>query len=847
MVEVVPPDGWEWPDATSAALLDEVSADCPPMAEQPTGDTAAATEGAGEAGVSDIGEDRETVDQEVAVPHRTLFWSVMAAAMFVVIVGLAWTLLPSGTPRAPLDDVPPVNGAPLAADVVAQPDIDQLAPKAVEPMQDVPTDPWERFLYDQATVSSLWAAEPFQMLVDVWSHRAVAQLNRAEIERIVYATRMQQLTGALSQYAAANDETFPAGAAGSTLLSVDTRLSWIASILPELGQPAWHDQLRFSRAWNAEGNRDVAARTLAAVVNPGVTGMFTADGAAVTHFVGLAGWGEDAAQLDPADPLAGVFSYNQPRTAAQIRDGLSQTIAIMSVAERLGPWARGGAATVRPLTSEPYINGPDGFGGGSGSRGGKDRNDGMLVGMADGSVRFFAAGTDPRILERLATIAGGPAPAAAAAGVPLAEWLPRDEAAVDDPHGGVAADEQSLSEAESAEWLIATERRLALRVRDVRFTDVTLEDFCSFVARMAGVPVRLTVDVSGGERIGAGDTLSLRLDDATVGDMLSAALATRGLRPVIGPEGIDVFSAEQPSPVVALAYDVAPLARGQSAVAEQIADLVRRFAVGRAAEPTEVARVGIRADGELVVEAPVNEQREVVRLIGALCVLSGVDPPVAFSPPFAFGAPAAASPQKIGLGAEWAAIAQRLARPVSLPAVERVGWADLADVWHDELGLNLVLDAEAVAGSEIPLAWPGSDAVENRPWGGVLDQWLAPLGLAAVWTGEDTIQVTTAARAATREVLAWHRLPEIVGESDNGDSDDGDRAAAQALAAALRASVAPGSWLESGGTGDLFLDPGSGYLLVRQTEPVQRQVQAFLTDWSASSGVAHEGEAENRQ
>ena len=67
--------------------------------------------------------------------------------------------------------------------------------------------------------------------------------------------------------------------------------------------------------------------------------------------------------------------------------GASNTIAILGVTDRCGPWASGGNATVRPLTTPPYVNGPDGFGSG--------QPDGMLAGMADGSVRFISKDVDP--------------------------------------------------------------------------------------------------------------------------------------------------------------------------------------------------------------------------------------------------------------------------------------------------------------------------------------------------------------------------------------------------------------------------------------------------------------------
>ncbi len=72
---------------------------------------------------------------------------------------------------------------------------------------------------------------------------------------------------------------------------------------------------------------------------------------------------------------------------------------VMGVTNDLGSWAAGGSATVRPLTHEPYVNGPDGFGTGSADR--------MSVLKADGSVVEMSAATDPRIFRRMAAMADG--------------------------------------------------------------------------------------------------------------------------------------------------------------------------------------------------------------------------------------------------------------------------------------------------------------------------------------------------------------------------------------------------------------------------------------------------------
>jgi len=59
----------------------------------------------------------------------------------------------------------------------------------------------------------------------------------------------------------------------------------------------------------------------------------------------------------------------------------------------------GSNATMRSLTKQPYINGPDGIGG--------PYTGGCNMGLADGSVRFLSENIDPKVLEALATMAGG--------------------------------------------------------------------------------------------------------------------------------------------------------------------------------------------------------------------------------------------------------------------------------------------------------------------------------------------------------------------------------------------------------------------------------------------------------
>jgi hypothetical protein len=176
-------------------------------------------------------------------------------------------------------------------------------------------------------------------------------------------------------------------------LPVDQRLSWVASILPFLEHGRLYDALAFDEPWDGPRNRPATSQALAVLQNPALAQVGNR-----THYVGMAGVGADAASLPDNDPRSGLFGYQRRTNLQSIADGPSNTIMTIGVADRLGPWAQGGFATVRGLTAQPYFNGPDGFGG---------FRQGLHVGMADGSVRFIAGDIDSRVLESLATKAGG--------------------------------------------------------------------------------------------------------------------------------------------------------------------------------------------------------------------------------------------------------------------------------------------------------------------------------------------------------------------------------------------------------------------------------------------------------
>jgi prepilin-type processing-associated H-X9-DG protein len=131
----------------------------------------------------------------------------------------------------------------------------------------------------------------------------------------------------------------------------------------------------------------------------------------VTHYVGIAGFGNDAGELPRGYPGVGVFGYERKTKFEVITDGTSTTMIVAETGWKNGPWTAGGFPTVRGLDPNgmPYLGKNGQFssmhrsGSGFFSKGEFATN----VLYVDGSVRSSAESLDPRIFEAMSTIAGG--------------------------------------------------------------------------------------------------------------------------------------------------------------------------------------------------------------------------------------------------------------------------------------------------------------------------------------------------------------------------------------------------------------------------------------------------------
>jgi hypothetical protein len=187
----------------------------------------------------------------------------------------------------------------------------------------------------------------------------------------------------------------------------DRRISWMAELLPLLGHERLHKEIRRETSWDDQENLFVARALVPEFQDPSYpkTSLYVnypgvPVDVATTHYVAIAGIGEDAAAEDDKDPEAakrlGVFGYDRSTPLASLERGASQTAVVIEVPpDSAGPWMAGGGSTVRGVPDaggiKPFV--------GPGRKG-------TYVLMADGSVRFVSSNISPQAFKAMCTIKG---------------------------------------------------------------------------------------------------------------------------------------------------------------------------------------------------------------------------------------------------------------------------------------------------------------------------------------------------------------------------------------------------------------------------------------------------------
>jgi hypothetical protein len=605
------------------------------------------------------------------------------------------------------------------------------------------------------------------------------------------------LLDALHKYAKAQSpERFPAGAANfARSLGPETRLSWLAELLPFLGRNDWN--LDFASNWNSTENQRFTRRPLPGVVNPALGPAAAPGDYPVTHYVGAAGVGEDAAGLPADDPRAGVFGYERQTRPQDLVRGGANTIDVLGVQDRCGPWAQGGRATVRPLTQRPYVNGPDGFGSG--------QAEGMVVGMADGSARFLSDKIDPEIMEKLVTVRGGDKVDMSAldpqpdileqplAAPPPAPLKPSVKPPVANPKPSPPLDPR-------------LQARLSEPVLKLSLSKMPLGDAVRLVASVGALKV--TFDPDAMEEIGVslGDPVSIEAADVTVGALLDQIAAARNMARVV-ENGQVVLSSKSAfrEELQTVRYTVSDLTRGNQQAAAELAVLIQRFVALESWQAHGGGGTIEVSPDALKIAQTGSVHHQIVVFCEKLRVARGLPPRSHLDP------------KQFSLQTRVFRARPILGRTTSINVVSGTPLAEILEQFKQPPGTEVLIDRPALAAAGVNENTTAKLRSENLPQGVVLRQLLQPLGLAWRAVDANTLQITSQKAVAARLEIEFYPLAK--------------RLAAQPPAAVidqLRTGVPGAVWGDAGASGALYFDPPSQCLIVLQTQPAQAAIEAIL-------------------
>jgi prepilin-type N-terminal cleavage/methylation domain-containing protein/prepilin-type processing-associated H-X9-DG protein len=230
------------------------------------------------------------------------------------------------------------------------------------------------------------------------AERSLCQNN---LKQLMLAMHNFESTGRPAPYPATShtdspaEQLFPPGCFGPGT-TPEERLSWMVKLLPYLEQGSLYGQLDLEKGY--AGNLPAVQTRIRTFLCPASKEAAAVD--AVTHYVAMSGIGHDAAGQPAGAAGNGFMGYDRLTSVTMIKDGTSNTIALLETRAGLGPWARGGASTLRGFdpADVPLHGDKRPFGG---------HSDGMNAAMVDGSVRFLRSSIDAKRVAAAITIAGG--------------------------------------------------------------------------------------------------------------------------------------------------------------------------------------------------------------------------------------------------------------------------------------------------------------------------------------------------------------------------------------------------------------------------------------------------------
>ena len=380
---------------------------------------------------------------------------------------------------------------------------------------------------------------------------------------------------------------------------------------------------------------------------------------------------------------------------------------------------------------------------------------------------------------------------------------PDDDAGVTLPETDI---EPEITEPEIIESVeIDIDERLTLAVASIQFVKTPIVEVVRTLSNISDVPMQLDIDELRARGISIEAPMTLQSQEPTIAGIINAVMQKTKLTRHDG-NGYLVFgySDEQVNALRTARYDMSRLAllEQNPISAEQAAQWLSELLVNQPHNP-KAAHATVVVDGhEVVVVGTVWLQDQARRLLLSLFYLRDLEPENGMPPE-------RLAPEVFG----W----DRINAPLSLNLVEPIPLKKAAQLIEGHTKMRVLIDHAALRDEGLSQ----ETLVESRISHGTIDTvlcgMLEPPGLTYRIVEANAVEITTPRVAREKMTIEAHRFAPLT----DGKTPE---SCAETMRQAFGGET---SWnLEIGGV--IVIDPVSGYMLVRQSQPLQRDIRLWF-------------------
>jgi hypothetical protein len=347
--------------------------------------------------------------------------------------------------------------------------------------------------------------------------------------------------------------------------------------------------------------------------------------------------------------------------------------------------------------------------------------------------------------------------------------------------------------------------RMADRINGLEWAGVPLNRAIEILASLGALPI--TLDAEALQRLGitAHDPVSLNTGVTTVGEVLKAVAAQKGLAVRVENDQVLVTSpAEFREAIRAARYSMDDLTADAKSAAG-IATLIQKL-VAPASWLSEGGRGGLQIEGNVLV---VNQSSDVQRQVLDFCERLRVARHLPLR---------SVNPKAFTLVSRVGQARKMLEHSVTANFHEPTPLARVLAFLSRAGSCDILVDRVALSAAETSDRVEATLTVRDRMLRDTLDALLRPLGLTYVVVDATTVEVTTHEAADDRVELEFYPVGSQLSKGMTGEI----------LIERLRAQVLPTTWREAGGLGEAVFDGPSNCVIVLQTQAAQAAIERWM-------------------